>query len=241
MRSYPVPDWLLFINDYVRRGHAYLAGLGLTFEVGSDFAVFAAAYYELSGEVVLSTYDPEHSYLTPANSFWAIARRSGHCVATAAIKLIDSHDFRYDLAVGKVFWDLAPRLAPFAEELLTPEFPFMAGKVAYCGAAFVAPELRQEGINACVGRMTRLLSIKHFGVEWLCATCFERVARSTLPLGSNAFSHIAPCIVAPAPASFPGEPFYLMWSSRDEMLERLRTHSGFGSASLLQERNHPAS
>ncbi len=216
------PKTIFFIDGYIDAALSFLKEQGVALEVNPDFQEFVGTYRALASEPALTTFDPEHSFLTPQNSLWLLGRSRGVPVCCIAVKMFSTPDLRNDLRTGRLFWDRTPLMERFLADGLNDELPEMRGRVAYVGGSYVNSSFRGKGLASCLSRTVKAIAVKHFLADWLCATYFEDGASSTRPLGGNGYAHMLPCVRTPLPETYRWKQFYLSWSSSQEFIGRLR-------------------
>ncbi|MET4696990.1 hypothetical protein ABIE65_000001, partial [Constrictibacter sp. MBR-5] len=85
---------LELLQAYVDKTVAAFESAGLSFSVESDLAAWADTMRNAPSITAVSpSFDPEHSWLTPANSFWVRLRdREGKVIGCICSRLFETDD-----------------------------------------------------------------------------------------------------------------------------------------------------
>ena len=164
-------DQLARIQHYLDRALSELAHLGVRLDVCSDMAEWAGFLRAAPGTVAVTTsFDPEHSYLTPSNSYWLALRNSREeIVGCICLRLFLTDDVLQLIRSWRLFFDRVPILEMHPLQLVNPsEIPIIAGRVGYAGGYWLHPDQRGRGLTRLLPRMNRALALRHFDVDWVC-------------------------------------------------------------------------
>lgn len=183
------------LQAYVDKTDAAFADAGLQFSVESDLAEWAAVMRAAPSIAAVSpSFDPDQSWLTPANSFWVALRdEAGTVVGCICSRLFETDDMMQIIRSYRLFFDRKPVLDLRPLQLVAPdEVPIIAGRVGYTGGYWLHPDWRSRGLSRLLPRINRALALRHFDLDWLFSLgrdteTWARVAREELAM-PNRFS-----------------------------------------------------
>jgi len=171
---------LVQIQTYIDRGRRELEGYGFAIEVGTDLNTWAAMLpYAPGSRYTASTHDPNHCNIHPGNAFWLSVReksprwwerplrRRGMVVACLCHRVIDTEDIVEEVRTHRLFFNKKPVLNFRAVNVVASDnMPTIGGRVGFGGGFWVHPKYRGLRISNIVSRLTRVLSLRHFGIDW---------------------------------------------------------------------------
>jgi hypothetical protein len=189
---------LMEIQNFIDRARRDLDGRGLTVEVDTDLSNWARLLRRVpqAGSVV-STHDPRRSYVHPGNAFWLIVRenkrrwwrhpleRDGRIIACLCHKVVETEDILDDVRTHKLFFDKKPILDYRPLDIVaSPNMPVITGKVGLAGGFWVHPRHRGTMLSDIVSRMTRVLSLRHFDIDWAVSLVKDTPGRKAMIHGA---------------------------------------------------------
>ena len=217
---------LELLQTYVDKAIAAFEGAGLRFSVESDLAAWAEVMRAAPSITAVSpSFDPEHSWLTPANAFWVCLRDgSGQVVGCICSRLFETEDMMQVIRSYRLFFDRKPVLDLRPLHLVAPdEVPIMSGRVGYTGGYWLHPDWRGRGLSRLLPRINRALALRHFDLDWLFSLgrdteTWARVAREELAM-PNRFS----CFDGYFPGRGGHGQYAVFYADRGDLLSVVRT------------------
>jgi hypothetical protein len=174
--------------------------------------------------VINPTFDPEHSDLSPANSFWIrlSEARGGRTIACIANRLFETSNYTDLLRNQRLWYSRGPRRVV---DLVVPsDMPVIAGRVGHHGGLWIHPDWRKHGLSGYLTKLARCASLRQFDVDWHCGSVFGVIAEKglpTAPLTGYGYPHMVLAIDGWFPITNRDEQVYLPWISRVEMIDQL--------------------
>lgn len=171
---------LLQIQTFIDRGRHELERLGLSIEIDSDLYKWVKLLRRAPGATGLaSTHDPRRSYVHPGNAFWVIVRensrrwwerplrRKGPIIACLCHKVVETEDILEEIRTHRLFFDKKPSLDYQPVDIVASDnMPTIGGHVGFAGGFWVHPKHRGTIVTGIVSRLTRVLSLRHFDIDW---------------------------------------------------------------------------
>lgn len=171
---------LLQIQTFIDRGRQELERQGLSIEIDSDLNKWVKLLRRAPGATVLaSTHDPRRSHVHPGNAFWVIVRektqrwwerplrRQGPIVACLCHKVVVTENILEEIRTHRLFFDKKPTLDYQPVDIVASDnMPTIGGRVGFAGGFWVHPKHRGTNVTGIVSRLTRVLSIRHFDIDW---------------------------------------------------------------------------
>ena len=120
------------LQAYVDKTVMAFGSAGLSFYVESDLAAWADTMRNAPSITAVSpSFDPEHSWLTPANSFWVCLRDGeGEVIGCICSRLFETDDMMQIIRSYRLFFDRKPVLDLRPLRLVAPDdVPIMSGRV----------------------------------------------------------------------------------------------------------------
>jgi hypothetical protein len=210
------------IQDFVDFSLDWLAERRYTLGIRVDMAAWAATMREAPGmSVVNPTFDPQHSPLSPKNSFWIEVRTGSLTVATSAGRLFVTDDY-FELQHSMRLWYDPPhpehrRLA----QSLPPGTPTIGGIVGHEGGLWVHPRHRKQGLSAVLPRFTRAVCLRQWDADWLTGVAQRGIGECGIAKWSYGYPHVEPCFEGYFPPTQRYERLYICYMNRDELLAGL--------------------
>lgn len=171
---------LLQIQTFIERGRRALERQGLSIEIDTDLSKWAKLLQRAPGSTgAASTHDPSRSNIHPGNAFWVIVRenaqrwwerplrRRGPIVCCLCHKVVETEDILEEIRTHRLFFDKKPTLDFRPVNIVASEnMPTISGRVGFGGGFWVHPKYRGKNIANIVSRLTRVLSLRHFDIDW---------------------------------------------------------------------------
>lgn len=220
---------LELLQAYVDKTVTAFASAGLVFSVESELAAWADTMRNAPSITAVSpSFDPEHSWLTPANSFWVCLRDdSGKAVGCICSRLFETDDMMQIIRSYRLFFDRKPVLDLRPLRLVAPDdVPIMSGRVGYTGGYWLHPDWRGRGLSRLLPRINRALALRHFDLDWLFSLGrdterWARVAREDLAM-PNRFS----CFDGYFPGRGENGKYAVFYADRGDLLSVIRADLG---------------
>jgi len=225
------------IQTFIDRARAELDGRGLTLEVDSDLSKWVKLINDAPGKVVVaSTHDPSKTYLHPGNSFWILIRerdqrfvdrflrRERPVVACLCHRVIQTDNIADDIRTHRLFYDRKPILdcRPVNIALLETT-PVIGGKVGLAGGFWVHPRYRGSKLSNIVSRVTRVLSLRHFDIDWSISLVRDTPRRKAMIHDTYGLAHSVSVTRGYYPPYGYDLDMQMSYMHRDEMLEQVRS------------------
>jgi hypothetical protein len=169
-------------------------------------------------------FNPEHSDLTPANSFWiAGCDAAGEIVATQAARFLplEASSLAAELASLRLFYrEPGPhRDAGERCEVLAPSAAAIAGRVVFSGGGWYHPRCRGTGLSSILPRISRAYAHSRWATDYT-VSMVEPVLTEKGVVRSYGYSKVEPMIRFLG--SFRGDlDLHLIWMATEEMLQDL--------------------
>ena len=210
------------IQAYVDRVIAELKLSGLSLVVGTDLGEWARFMRTAPGiAAVTTTFDPEHSYVHPGNSFWISLRdQAGAIVGCNCFRLFVTDDVLPLIRSWRLFFDRQPLLEMKPLRLVSPsDIPIISGRVGYGGGYWLHPSQRGKGLTRLVPRVCRALGLRHFDVDWVFGLHKETPGRTAMARESYGLPNQFPCIRGYFPPRGEDGAYRIAYIHRGEMLQ----------------------
>ena len=144
------------------------AALGLTMHVDDDLREWKKHTLNAPGTGGVSrTLDPDLNDIRPGNSFWInLQDPDGRIVMCQANRFVETEDFVHEfVCTHRLFGDRFPTLHHFPVELCDP-VPILRGRMSFGAGNWVHPDYRGKGLGGFASRMGRMLSLRHFLIDY---------------------------------------------------------------------------
>ncbi len=237
-------DDLLEIQMFIDRARAELDARKLTLEVDSDLSQWVKLIKDAPGKVVVaSTHDPSKSYVHPGNSFWVIVRerdqqfldrllrRERPIVACLCHRVIETDNIADDVRTHRLFFDRKPVLDFRPVQLaLNPNVPVIRGRVGLAGGFWVHPRHRGSKLSNIVSRVTRILSLRHFDIDWSISLVRDTPRRKAMIHNTYGLAHSASLTRGYYPPYGYDLDMQMSYMSRQEMLDQVRAENALAAA-----------
>ena len=139
---------LELLQAYVDKVVAAFDEAGLAFTVEGDLREWAETMRAAPSITAVSpSFDPDHSWLTPANSFWVCLRDgSGQVIGCICSRLFETDDMMQIIRSYRLFFDRKPVLDLRPLRLVAPDdVPIISGRIGYTGGYWLHPDWRGRG------------------------------------------------------------------------------------------------
>jgi hypothetical protein len=191
-------------------------------------------------------FNPEHSDLDPANSFWIAGYDAdGEIVATQAARHLplQQSSLAAELASLRLFYrDPGPHLAAGERcEVLAPSAAAITGSVVFSGGGWYHPRCRGTGLSSILPRISRAYAHARWLTDYT-VSMVEPVLTEKGVVRSYGYSKVEPMIRFLG--SFRGDlDLHLIWMATEELVQDLtawaaqdRTASAAAGSSAYEER-----
>lgn len=227
------------IQTYIDRARADLDCRGLTLEVDSDLSRWVRLMSDAPGKVVIaSTHDPTKTYLHPGNSFWILVReqeqrfvdrllrRERPVVACLCHRVIRTNDIASEIRTHRLFFDRKPNLDCRPVNIaLGKNSPVIGGKVGLAGGFWVHPRYRGSKLSNIISRVTRVLSLRHFDIDWSISLVRDTPRRKAMIHDTYGLAHSVSVTRGYYPPYGYDLDMQMSYMHRDEMLEQVRSEN----------------
>lgn len=230
---------LIEIQTFVDRAKEELGRRGLTLEVDSDLSNWVRLMKNAPGKlVVASTHDPSRSYLHPGNSFWIfirerdqsfvdrLLRREKPIVACLCHRVIETENIGEEIRTHRLFFDRNPILdyRP-VNVVLGDNAPVIGGKVGLAGGFWVHPKYRGSKLSNIVSRVTRVLSLRHFDIDWSISLVRDTPRRKAMIHNTYGLAHSVSITRGYYPPYGYDLDMQMSYMHRDEIMEQVRAEN----------------
>jgi hypothetical protein len=232
-------DDLIEIQTFIDRAKAELDRRNLTLEVDSDLSKWVKLISSAPGKVVVaSTHDPSRSYVHPGNSFWIIVRerdqrfidrllrRDRPIVACLCHRVIETHNIADEVRTHRLFFDRQPILDYRPVEIaISKETPVIGGKVGLAGGFWVHPSHRGSKLSNIVSRVTRVLSLRHFDIDWSISLVRDTPRRTAMIHNTYGLAHSTSITRGYYPPYGYDLDMQMSYMHREEILDQVRSEN----------------
>lgn len=230
---------LIEIQTFIDRAKDELDRRSLTLEVDSDLSNWVALMKGAPGKlVVASTHDPSRSYVHPGNSFWIIIRerdrrfvdrllhRDRPIVACLCHRVIQTENISEEIRTHRLFFDRKPILdyRP-VNVVLGVNSPVIGGKVGLAGGFWVHPKHRGSKLSNIVSRVTRVLSLRHFDIDWSISLVRDTPRRKAMIHNTYGLAHSVSITRGYYPPYGYDLDMQMSYMHRDEILDQVRAEN----------------
>jgi hypothetical protein len=225
------------VQDFVDFSLAWLEDRRYSLRVRVDMGAWAAAMREAPGMLVVNpTFDPQHSPLSPRNSFWLDVRTGSHTVAMSAARLFVTDDYLELQRSTRLWYDPPyPEHGRFALRL-PPDTPLICGNVAHEGGLWVHPSDRKLGPSAILPRFTRAMCLREWDADWCTGVADRGIGECGIARWSYGYPHVEPCFEGYFPPTRKYDRLYLCYMNRDELVAGLDPQTLPGSSRIATRR-----
>ncbi len=235
---------LIEIQTFIDRARADLDSRNLTLEVDSDLSKWVRLINRAPGKVVVaSTHDPSKTYVHPGNAFWIIVRerdqrlidrlmrRERPIVACLCHRVIQTDNIADEIRTHRLFFDRKPILDYRPVDIvLTENAPVVGGKVGLAGGFWVHPRYRGSKLSNIVSRVTRVLSLRHFDIDWSISLVRDTPRRKAMIHNTYGLAHSVSITRGYYPPYGHDLDMQMSYMHRDEMLEQVRSENAAARA-----------
>ena len=227
------------IQTFIDRARADLDRRGLTLEVDSDLSKWVRLIRNAPGRTVIaSTHDPSKSYVHPGNSFWIIIRerdrrfidrllrRDRPVVACLCHRVVQTDNIADEVKTHRLFFDRTPILDYRPVNVVLDEnTPVIGGKVGLAGGFWVHPRYRGSKLSNIVSRVTRVLSLRHFDIDWSISLVRDTPRRTAMIHNTYGLAHSTSITRGFYPPYGYDLDMQMSYMHRDEILEQVRSEN----------------
>lgn len=230
---------LIEIQTFIDRAKEELDRRGLMLEVDSDLSNWVRLMKNAPGKlVVASTHDPSQSHLHPGNSFWIIIRernqrlidrmlcREKHVVACLCHRVIKTESIGEEIRTHRLFFDRKPILDYHpVNVVLGDNVPVIGGKVGLAGGFWVHPKYRGSKLSNIVSRVTRVLSLRHFDIDWSISLVRDTPRRKAMIHNTYGLAHSVSITRGYYPPYGHDLDMQMSYMHRDEIMDQVRNEN----------------
>lgn len=235
MMSRLTNEELLQVQTFIERGRRELEEQGLSVEIDTDLSVWASMLRRAPGSRwVASTHDPGYCNIHPGNAFWVIIRdtslrwwerplRKGPpIVACLCHRVIDTDDILDEIRTYRLFFDKKPSIDCRPVDIVAPKnTPTIGGRVGFGGGYWVHPKYRGKKISNALSRITRALSLRHFGIDWAIVFVMGTERRAKMVEHTVGIPHCVPLIKGYYPPYNIDYDIQMGYMHRDEIVRQI--------------------
>jgi hypothetical protein len=230
---------LIEIQTFIDRARADLDRRKLILEVDSDLSKWVRLINDAPGMVVVaSTHDPSKSYVHPGNAFWIIVRerdrgfidrlmrRERPVVACLCHRVIQTDNIADEIRTHRLFFDRKPILDYRPVNIVLSEnAPVIGGKVGLAGGFWVHPDHRGSKLSNIVSRVTRVLSLRHFDIDWSISLVRDTPRRKAMIHNTYGLAHSVSITRGYYPPYGYDLDMQMSYMHRDEILDQVRSEN----------------
>ncbi len=212
------------LDDLLRECEAWFSRRGLTLRHDEDVSNWVLHMRTAPAtDGINPTYDPEHSPVSPGNSYWLDVRdRDARTVACIAARMIHTDDFAQHMSSMRLWFDPLPSEMGGPLNLLLPsDTPVISGAVAHYGGHWVHPDWRGNGIPGILLPMAKILTMELFGSDWDTGIVLSNSAQRRDLMAAYGFAKAELCYSGFFPPLHRDETFFLVRSTREQTLRDL--------------------
>lgn len=232
-------DDLIEIQAFIDRARAELDRRHLTLEVDADLSKWVKLLSDAPGKAAIaSTHDPAKSYVHPGNAFWVVVRerdrraidrllrRDRPIIACLCHRVVETDNIVDEVRTNRLFFNRTPILDYRPVNIVTDEnTPIIGGKVGLAGGFWVHPRHRGTKLSDIVSRVTRLLSLRHFDIDWSISLLRDTPRRKAMIHNTYGLSHSTSILRGYYPPYGYDLDIQMSYMHRDEMLEQVRSEN----------------
>jgi hypothetical protein len=204
------------IESFIEFSFSWLQERNYALSVDVDMARWAEVTRTTAGASFINpAFDPRHSRLTPANSFWLEVRVGSSTIATSAARLFVTDDY-LELQRSMRLWYEHPPLA-----MLGANVPPISGRVGHEGGLWVDRQFRKRGLSVILPHLNRALCFRQWSVEWQTGITLRGIGESGLAERAYGFPHVVSCFDGYLPVTGKPERLYLTYMTDKELIAGL--------------------
>lgn len=207
------------VQSFVDFSQAWLDDRGYALTIDADLSRWAAAMTATSGDAFVNpAFDPRHSRLSAANSFWLDIRAGTHTVATCAARLLVTEDFLSTMHTQQLWRERpAPELGTLAITA-PPEMPLIRGHVGHEGGLWVHPQHRKRGLSVILPHLARALCVREWDVDWQTGVARQGIGECGIATWAYGMRHVEPCFDGYFPLTRSRERLFVVYVDRAELI-----------------------
>lgn len=245
---------LMEIQTFIDRARAELDRRRLVLEVDTDLSKWVKLLSNAPGKgSVSSTHDPAQSYVHPGNAFWVIVRERDHrlidrllrrerpIIACLCHRVVQTENILDEMRTHRLFFNRTPILDYRPMDIVAdPAAPVIGGKVGLAGGFWVHPRYRGTKLSNIVSRVTRLLSLRHFDIDWSISLLKDTARRKAMIHNTYGLSHSMSVSRGYYPPYGYDLDIQMSFMHRDEMLEQVRMENAAALDGIAVGEDQPA-
>ena len=227
------------IQTFIDRAKAQFEQHHLEIEVDTDLSKWVEFNSRAPDAIPApSTHDPSKSNVHAGNSFWVllretnrpgwakVLRRAPLVVGCGCHRVIETDDIIEDIRTYRLFFDKKPVVDYRPINIVaTKDSPVIGGKVGFTGGFWIHPKYRGAKVSGALSRMVRLLSIRHFDIDWTINLTRDTADREAMFNKSYGFPNSMPIIKGYYPPYGRDYDMRMNYMHRDEILQQLRNEN----------------
>ena len=205
------------VQSFVDFSQAWLDARGYALTVDTDLSRWAATMAATSNDAFVNpAFDPRHSRLSAADSFWLDVRAGSHTIATSTARLLLTNDLLALLRTQRLWLEEpAPELGTL--EITAPNVPHIGGHVAHEGGLWVHPQHRKRGLSVILPHLNTALCLREWDIDWQTGIARRAIGESGMATWAYGFPHVERCFDGYFPLTRSLERLYLCYMDRDEL------------------------
>ena len=210
------------VQSFIEFGLSWLHERNYSLSVQVDMARWSEVMRTTArASFINPAFDPCHSRLSPANSFWLEVRVGSSTIATSAARLFVTDDY-LDLKRSMRLWyeNPPPHHPPLEIDALA--LPPISGRVGHEGGLWVDQQFRKRGLSVILPHLNRALCFREWSVEWQTGITMRGIGESGLAERAYGFPHVVPCFEGYLPVTGKTERLYMTYMTDLELIAGLR-------------------
>ena len=229
---------LLEIQVFIDRARDELDSRDLSLEIDTDLSKWVRLLRKApKADIVASTHDPSKCNVHPGNSFWVVIReqhrslwdrllyREAPIIACLCHRVVETESIIEEMRTQRLFFDRKPILDYKPIEITATNMPIIGGKVGVAGGFWVHPRYRGTKLSNIVSRVTRILSLRHFDIDWSVSLVRDTPRRKAMIHNTYGLSNSASVSRGYYPPYNTDLDMQMSYMHRSEMLEQVKTEN----------------
>lgn len=206
------------VQDFVDYALAWLDDRNYTLAIDSDLAGWAAMMRGVPGAFVNPAFDPAQSRLSPQDSFWLDIRAGSETIATSTARLFVTDDYLGLKRSLRLWYEQPPAHWPALAVSVSPDVPFIRGRVGHEGGLWVHPAHRKKGLSTILPHLNRALCLREWNIGWQTGITMRGIGESGLAERAYGFPHVVRCFEGFLPVTGRSERLYMTYMDRAELM-----------------------
>jgi len=205
------------VQDYIDFTLEWLQDRGYSLTIDAYMGTWVKATKAAGSTFVNPAFDPEHSRLSPKDSFWLDIRLGSHTIATSAARLFVTDDYLALKRTMKLWYE---KPSPdFAELAISqpPDTPVIQGRVGHEGGLWVHPAHRKRGLSVLLPHLNRALCLREWEIDWQTGIAMKGIGECGIAERAYGFPHVVPFYEGHLPVTQRTERLYMTYMDRSEL------------------------